>query len=70
MGINRSSFSAQSIAQNTDVSIELLVSKPDTTVILDTPVNPSTMYGYYNDAADIVELYFTDATGTRFLKVG
>jgi hypothetical protein len=70
MGISRTSFSAQSITENTDISIEMLSIKPDTTKILSTAVRPSTMFGYYNDAADVVELYLSDSTGKRFIRVG
>ena len=69
MAINRSSFSAQSIAVNTDISIQLLPAPPDTTVYLETPVTPGIMVGYYNDQSDAVELYITDSTGYRYIKV-
>ena len=69
MGISRSSFSAQSIAVNTDITIQMLAAPPDTTVILETPVTPGVMVGFYNDQTDTVELYVTDPTGLRYIKV-
>jgi len=69
MGINRSSFSGQSITENTEITIEMLLTPPDPFVYLDTPVKPSTLYGFYNDALDLVQLYVTDSLGRRFIPV-
>ena len=69
MAINRSSFSAEDITTNYSVAIQLLGTKPDTSVSLTTPVEPNVMFGYYNDTIDAVELYVSNAFGTRYIKV-
>ncbi len=69
MAINRTSFSAQSIKQNFDITIELLETMPDTAKYLDIPVTPNIMVGYYNDITDTVQLYVTDQNGRRYIKV-
>lgn len=68
MAINRVSFSAQSIEDNTEITLELLASPPDTTAYLETPVAANRLYGYYNSLG-FVELYITDTTGRRYIKV-
>ena len=68
MAINRVSLTAQSI-QNTDLSIKMLGELPDTAQYLDTPVTPNVMVGYYNAITDTVQLYVTDQTGRRYIKV-
>jgi len=68
MAINRVSLTAQSI-QDTDLSIKMLGELPDTTKYLDTPVPPNIMVGYYNAITDTVQLYVTDQTGRRYIKV-
>lgn len=69
MAINRNSFTTQSIHDNIDITISMLPALPDTTKYLDTPVTPNIMVGYYNDITDTVQLYVTDATGRRYVKV-
>lgn len=69
MAINRSSFSSQSINENTDLTIQILRTEPDTSVYLSTAITPNIMVGYYNSAADTVQLYVTDSTGRRYIKV-
>ena len=69
MAINRSNIAAQDITQNHDISIRLLSSKPDVREYLETPVTPNLLCGYFNDATDTVELYLTDGTGRRYIKV-
>jgi hypothetical protein len=69
MAINRSAFSAQDITTNTSIAIQMLGIKPDTSLILATPIEPNVMFGYYNDAIDAVELYVSDQLGTRYIKV-
>jgi len=69
MAINRSSISAQSITDNTDVAIRMALTRPDPNVIIDPPLKPSIMIGYYNNITDTVELFVTNPSGTRFLPV-
>ena len=68
MAINRSSFSAQSISENTDIAINMLPSPPSEDV-LDTLVTPNILHGFYNDATGMVQLYVTNAAGNRYIRV-
>lgn len=69
MAINRTSITAQSIKENTDITVFLLGSPPNPNVFLDTPVTPNILVGFYNDATDTVQLYITDSTGRRYIPV-
>jgi len=69
MAINRVSFTAQSILDSTSLAIEMLQDQPDTQKYLDTQVTPNVIVGFYNDITDTVELYMTDNTGFRYIKV-
>ena len=70
MAINRSSLSAQDIATNYDVAIELVTTRPDVNEVLATAVAPGVMVGFYNNALGVVELYVTDPSGLRYIRVG
>ena len=70
MAINRSSLSAQDIATNYDVAIELMTTRPDVNEVLTTAVAPGVMVGFYNNALGVVELYVTDPSGLRYIRVG
>ena len=70
MAINRSSISAKSIREDTDLTIVLLQAPPNTQQYLDVPVAPNVLVGFYNDVTDVVQLYVTDATGRRYIRVG
>ena len=69
MTIQRSFVGTQAISQNTEITIELLQSPPNTAEYLNVPVSPHTLVGFYNDVLDAVELYVTDGTGRRYIKV-
>ena len=69
MGINRSSFSAEPLSQNTDVTIRLVSARPNTAETLEVPVQPNILTGFYNDATDEMELYISDFAGLRYIKV-
>lgn len=69
MAINRTSISSQSIRENTDLTIEILATPPDTTKFLSTPRTPNVMVGYYNPNLGIVQLYLVDGTGRRYISV-
>ncbi len=47
----------------------MLLTPPDPFTYLETPVKPSTLYGFYNDALDLVQLYVTDGNGRRYIPV-
>ena len=69
MAINRSSISAQPVTQNYDFSIPMKQSRPEEGVLIDPPVAPNTLCGYYNDTIQAVELFVTDFSGTYYIKV-
>ena len=69
MGINRVSFSSQSLTENSDITLEIVQVRPDVEAYLDTPVAPNKMVGFYNNLVGGVELYITDATGHRYTRV-
>lgn len=70
MAINRSSLTTSSIVtDNLDVVIEMLVERPSTNKLLNPTVQPNRLVGYYNSLTDRVELYLSDAYGTRWSKV-
>ena len=70
MAINRVSFSAEPLTQNTSVTLELLRVRPSESEYLDTPVAPNRMVGYFNNSIGRVELFITDPSGRRYIKVG
>jgi len=70
MAINRTSLSAQSIRENTDLTIEFLLTPPVSGQYLEAPVTPNVLYGFYNDVLDVVQLYVSDTTGYRLIRVG
>ena len=69
MAINRTSISAQDITQDPSFSIKLASTRPDTTAYLDLPVEPNVMIGFYDSNLNAVQLYVTDPTGRRYIKV-
>lgn len=69
MGINRSVINAQPISSNYDVAIRMVVDRPDVTAVLAQPVDPNIMVGFYNNALGVVELFVTDPSGLRYVKV-
>ena len=69
MAINRTSLTTESLKDNTDITLELLQVRPDTNAYLDEPVQPNKMVGYFNNLAGGVELYITDSTGRRYIRV-
>lgn len=69
MAINRSAISTEDIRDNGDVSIEFLANKPGPREFFDPPLTPNVMRGYYNSATGHVELYLTDPSGQRLIRV-
>ena len=69
MAINRTSITANDIRQNYDVAIKMLANRPSTTEILETPVSPNVLVGYYNDVLNVVELYVTSSNGYNYIRV-
>ena len=69
MAINRTSITADDIRQNYDVAIKMLATQPSTTEILETPVSPNVLVGYYNAVLNVVELYVTSSNGYNYIRV-
>ena len=36
---------------------------------IDPPVTPNRLYGWYNGATDMVELFMTNSAGNRYIRV-
>jgi len=69
MAINRSSLGAKSVTENTDATVEVLVTRPpNRDVALETPLPPGKLYAYYNAADDTMTLYVIDLSGLRFIQ--
>ena len=69
MAINRVSFTADSIKENYDATIEIRSTQPRNLQELDPPETPNKLVGYYNGATGYVELYVVDPSGTKMLKI-
>ena len=69
MAINRVSFTAQSLTENSDITLELLQVRPVSGEYMETPVTPDRLVGYFNSLAGGVELYLSDSTGHRYVRV-
>ena len=69
MAINRNSFTAQSLTENSDITLELLQVRPDVNAYYETAFAPNKMVGYFNNLVGGVELYITDATGRRYIRI-
>lgn len=70
MAINRPVITATPISQNTQITIEMLLARPELGTNLDVAVSPNTLYGWYNATVDKVELYISDINGLRWLRIG
>lgn len=71
MAINPSSIASASITQdNFDIPIEILGFRPALGQYYATATTPNKLVGYYDSINDVVELYLTDNTGRRYLRVG
>ncbi len=70
MAINRSSLGGESVTENTDATVEILVQRPPSaSEALAVALPPGKLYAYYNAATDKVSLYVISASGLRFLPV-
>lgn len=71
MTINRSSLSTANILEdNFDFAIEIVTTRPPVGTYSDTATIPNKLLGYYDPTNEVVELYVTDNTGRRYLRVG
>jgi len=69
MAINRTSITAEDIRVNTDIAVQMLANRPDTSATLVTPVTPNLLVGYYNNTLNVVELYVTSGSGYNYIRV-
>ena len=70
MGINRSNITSQSILTDTNVVIEIVYTRPPGVgVVLDPPMTPNKLFGFYDAARDAVKLYVVDDSGLTVIPV-
>ena len=69
MPINPPAITTVDYRNNYSGQLAILRSKP-TYETLDTPVPPLQLVGYYDVVNDLVQLYISDETGYRWIRVG
>ena len=73
MAINNPAFSSDSVDGLQNFRLELQVNGPQPDIspgnVLDPPEMPNRLFGWYNGATDMVELFMTNSTGTRYIRV-
>ena len=70
MSINRSSLGARSVTENTDATVEILVTRPpNSDIVLETPLPPGKLHAYYNAADDYMTLYVIAPSGLRYIQL-
>ena len=73
MAINNASFSTSDNESEAQAfRLEMLTgTQPDISnqTVIDPPASPNRLYGWYNGTSDMVELFVTSASGTRYLRV-
>jgi len=70
MAINPSQLGTAAAADNILATVEFLQARPQQGVYNQTAEIPNKLFGYYDAFSDTVELYISDATGYRYLRVG
>ena len=68
MTINRSFISTEP-ASSALTRIEIVTQRPSTEGIIDPPETPLRIVGYYSQQLDAVELFVTDRSGLRWIRV-
>lgn len=68
MAIQPSYISSQPISENTDTTISLLPVRPTADTVLNPPLSPGLLVGFYNGSLDCVELYIVSGDGTKYIK--
>jgi hypothetical protein len=68
---NPSIGTSDSEAQAIAFRLEMVDSQPDIspTAFISPPVTPNRLYGWYNGASDMVELFMTNSAGNRYVRV-
>lgn len=69
MAINRTSITTKNVTETTEITLELVTTRPVDGATFTTPVTPNRLVGYFNNAIGGVELYIADATGYRYIRV-
>ena len=69
MAINPSQLGTAAAADNNLATVEFLASRPQAGAYNATAVIPNKLFGYYDTFTDSVEMYISDATGYRYLRV-
>ena len=73
MGINNASIStSDSAAEAQAFRLEMLTgTQPDVSpsALIDPPLTPNRLYGWYNGSSDMVELFMTTSAGNRYIRV-
>ena len=69
MAINRTSLTSQSIVTDTNVVLEIVYVAPVVGAVLDPPMTPNKVFGFYDQALDAVRLFVVDDSGLRVLPV-
>jgi len=70
MAINPSQLGTAAAEDNNLATVEFLLTRPQAGVYNQTPQIPNKLFGYYDGLTDTVEIYISDATGYRYLRVG
>jgi hypothetical protein len=69
MAINPSGIKSVEVAQDTNVCIELLSTRPVEGATFSPAKQPGLLVGFYNGALDGVEIFVVDYTGTRYVRM-
>lgn len=69
MAINPTQLAAQEISTVTDFAIEITYTRIVHGQLIDPPVTPYQLVGFFNTFNNRVELFCTNATGSRYIKV-
>ena len=73
MTINNASISTSDSASEAQAfRLEMLTgTQPDVSpgAFIDPPVTPNRLYGWYNGSSDMVELFMTNSSGNRYIRV-
>lgn len=70
MAINKSFISTNSVEKYNGNTIELISTIPPLDGLIDTPMEPGKLVGYYDGASDSVRLFVVSGSGYRLMRVG
>lgn len=69
MAINKSYVSTHPTERYGGSVVEMLASQPPVTGLLDSPLPPGKMLGFYDGNSDTVFLYVVSGSGYRLIRV-